>query len=179
MKRIHALIVRGVESVAWPVVAGLGLLVFLGGFYFSTLQPERMRLEDLRRGAAKSAERGTQSERDLKTPIDNLTAFYGFFPPSNHLPDLLEKIYGVAEKQGLTLVQGEYRAVRDNLGRLTHYQIILPVKGSYPQVRKFVAAALADVPTVSLDSIQFERQKVGDTVVDAKVKLVLYLGQRS
>ena len=179
MVQIHALIVRGVQSLGWPGVVGLGLLAFVGGFYFSTLRPEQMRLEDLRQEVAKTGERGTRSDHDLKTPIDKLTAFYGFFPPSNHLPDLLEKIYGVAEKQGLTLEQGEYRAVRDNLGRLTHYQIILPVKGSYPQVRKFVAAALANVPTVSLDSIQFERQKVGDTVVDAKVKLVLYLGQRS
>ena len=179
MNRVHALIVHGVQSIGWPGVVGLGLLAFVGGFYFSTLHPEQTRLEDLRQEVAKSGERGTRSDRDLKTPIDKLTAFYGFFPPADHLPDLLEKIYGVAAKQGLALEQGEYRAVRDNLGRLTHYQIILPVKGSYPQIRKFVAAALADVPTVSLDSIQFERQKVGDTVVDAKVKLVLYLGQRS
>jgi hypothetical protein len=42
-----------------------------------------------------------------------------------------------------------------------------------------VDGALIDVPTLSLDSIQFERQKVGDASVDAKVKLVVYLGQRS
>ena len=177
--QIPTLIARAVQLIGWPGVVGLGLLAFIGGFYFSTLRPEQMRLEELRQSVAKSGDRAARSDHDLRSPNDKLAAFYGFFPPSDHLPDLLEKIYGVAAKKGLALEQGEYRAVRDNLGRLTHYQIILPVKGSYPQIRKFVAAALADVPTVSLDSIQFERQKVGDTMVDSKVKLVLYLGPRS
>jgi hypothetical protein len=92
---------------------------------------------------------------------------------------LLAKIYGAAERQSLKLEQGEYRAVADNVSKLTHYQVMLPVKGTYPQVRKFVASALTEVPNLSLESIQFERQKVSDTIVDAKIKMVLYLGRRS
>jgi hypothetical protein len=33
--------------------------------------------------------------------------------------------------------------------------------------------------TVSLEQVQFERQKVGDPLVDAKVRLVIHLGTAS
>jgi hypothetical protein len=35
------------------------------------------------------------------------------------------------------------------------------------------------MPTVSLEQVQFERQKVGDPLVDARVRLVIYLGRSS
>ena len=180
MKRLNAMIVYGTESLGRSGILGLGLLAFVVGFYFSTFRPEQMRLEELRIQVSKLEEnRARAAAEEPKSPSEKLNAFYGFLPPSNHIADLLEKIYGAAEGQKLKLDQGEYRAVRSNVSRLTDYQVILPIKGTYPQVRKFVATALAEVPNLSLDSIQFERQKVGDSTVDAKVKLVLYLGQRS
>jgi hypothetical protein len=180
MNRLHAATAYIAQSLGWPGIMGLGLLAFIGGFYFSTFRAEQIRLDDLRSQISKMEDKRTRAgSAEAKTPGENLNAFYASFPPSDHIADLLGKIYGVAEQQALKLDQGEYRAVRDNVGRLTHYQIILPVKSTYPQVRKFVAAALVEVPNLSLDSIQFERQKVGDTTVEAKVTLVLYLVQKS
>jgi hypothetical protein len=179
MKRLHAMIVYGAESLGRSGVLGLGLLAFIVGFYFSAFRPEQMRLEELRTQVSQLEDiRSRAAREEPKTPSDKLNAFYGSLPPSNHIADLLRKVYGAADQQALKLEQGEYRAVRGSVSRLTDYQLILPVKGTYPQVRKFVAAALTEVPNLSLDSIQFERQKVGDSTVDAKVKLVLYLGQR-
>ncbi len=179
MKRLQAMIVYGLESLGWPGVLGLGLLVFVAAFYFSTFRPEQIRLADLQSEVLTLAEKRARAGEEPKTPGDKLDAFYGYFPATGHIADLLGKIFGAADQQALKLERGEYRAVRDNVGRLTHYQVTLPVKGAYTQVRKFVAAALAEVPNLSLESIQFERQKVGDSTVEAKVKLVLYLGQRS
>jgi hypothetical protein len=51
----------------------------------------------------------------------------------------------------------------------------LPVKGTYPQIRKYLAALIADMPALSLQQVQFKRQKVGDPFVDADIRLVLYL----
>lgn len=179
MKRLHAMVVYGAESLGRSGILGLGLLAFAVAFYVSAFRPEQVRLEELRSQASKLEEsRARAAREEPKTPGDRLNAFYGLLPPSNHIADLLKKIYGAADQQALKLEQGEYRAVKGTASRLTDYQVILPVKGTYPQVRKFVAAALAEVPNLSLDSIQFERQKVGDSTVDAKVKLVLYLGQR-
>jgi Tfp pilus assembly protein PilO len=180
MKRFHDHFGRGTASLGLHGIVGLGLLVFMGAFYFSTLYPEQRRLEELRQEIANG-----QSERsastDAKSPknqTERLAAFYGAFPKPRDLPDLLEKVYAAAARQTLKLEQGEYRVTRDNAGGLNQFQLTLPVRGSYPQIRKFVDAALIDVPTLSLDSIHFERQKVGDASVDAKVKLVVYLGQK-
>jgi hypothetical protein len=179
MKRLHSMIVYGAESLGRSGILGLGILAFVVGFYFSTFRPQQIRLDELKSQISKLEESRARTAEAPKSPGDKLSAFYGLLPPSNHIADLLGKIYGAAEGQKLKLEQGEYRAVRSNVSTLTDYQVILPIKGTYPQVRKFVATALADVPNLSLDSIQFERQKVGESTVVAKVKLVLYLGQRS
>jgi Tfp pilus assembly protein PilO len=180
MRRLHFMVVGAAESLGWPGILGLGLLAFIAAFYFSAFRPEELRVEELLRQASKLEDmRSRNASEEPKSPGEQLNAFYGLLPPSNHIADLLAKIYGAAERQSLKLEQGEYRAVADNVSKLTHYQVMLPVKGTYPQVRKFVASALTEVPNLSLESIQFERQKVSDTIVDAKIKMVLYLGRRS
>jgi Tfp pilus assembly protein PilO len=180
MKRLDVLLGLGAASLGWPGILGLGLLVAIGGFYVSTLAPQQMRIEEMRQESAQLRQRTKRSDSDAPhAPAEKLAAFYGFFPPPKDLPDLLEKIFGAARQQTLVLEQGEYRALKDSVGKLTRYQFTLPVRGTYPQIRKFVNSALAEVPALSLDSIQFERRKIGDATVDAKVKLVVYLGTKS
>lgn len=182
MKRHSSAVALGAANLGWPGVLGLGLLAFAGGFYFSTLRAEQARLDDLRGQITQARMPRAASADDSgapRTPADRLAAFYGFFPRPDDLPDLLETVFTVARSQGLQLDQGEYRVLKDNAGGLTQFQIMLPVRGSYPQIRKFVDGALAEVAALSLDSIQFDRQKVGDPAVDAKVKLVMYLGKKS
>ena len=182
MKRIHSAVASGVASLGWPGILGLGLLVFVCGFYFSTLPAEQSRLDDLRQQIAKAREQRAAPANDAgapTSPADKLAAFYGFFPRPTDLPDLLGKVFAAGKGQGLQLERGEYRVVRDTAGGLTQFQLTLPVRGTYPQIRKFVDGAMAEVSTLSLDSIQFDRQKVGDPNVDAKVKLIVYLGKKS
>jgi hypothetical protein len=181
MKRLQAFVNQGATMLGVPGVVGLGLLAFVAAFYFFTVFPEQRRLENVRQEVAKArSERVARTAATApKSPVDRLSAFYGAFPPPKALPDLLEKVFAAANKETLKLEQGEYRVVRDNAGGLTQFQLTFPVHGSYPQIRRFVDGALFEVPTLSLDSIQFERQKVGDQAVDAKVKLIVYLGQKS
>jgi len=56
------------------------------------------------------------------------------------------------------------------------FQITLPVKGEYLKIRKFLAALPTVLPIVALENVQFQRQKIADPVVEAKIRLVLYLG---
>jgi len=172
--------IRATERLGWQGVVGVGLLAFVAAFYFSAFRPEQMRLSELRFEVAKLSDaRARASAREPVSIVDKLDAFYRDFPPSGHVSDSLKKIFAAADEQAITLEQGEYRAVRDSVGRLSHYRVILPLKGTYPQIRKFVASALAQVHSLSLESIQFERQKVGDPSVEAKVKLVMYMERGS
>jgi hypothetical protein len=179
MKRLQERMIRATERLGWQGVVGVGLLAFVAAFYFSAYRPEQMRLEELRLEVARLGDARTRPARQPLSVVDKLDAFYREFPPSGHVSDSLEKIFAAADEQAITLEQGEYRAVRDSVGRLSHYQVILPLRGTYPRIRKFVASALAQVRSLSLESIQFERQKVGDQSVEAKVKLVMYMERGS
>lgn len=161
----------------WPGVAGLALLAFCLAFQFSAIGPARTRLEQLGQEAVSLRARVEHMPRQAvsDTPTEQLAAFYRRFPSGRSAPDWLEKVYLAAQQQSLPLERGEYRAVREKQGRLTRYSILLPVKGSYVQIRRFLAAVLADVPAASLDSVAFERQKIGDGAIEAKIRLTLYL----
>lgn len=161
----------------WPGMAGAALLAFCLAFQFSAIEPARARLEQLGQETVFLRTRIDRAPRQAAndTPAEQLAAFYRLFPSGRSMPDWLEKIYLAAQRQNLLLERGEYRQVREKPGRLTRYNILLPVKGSYVQVRQFLAAVLADIPTASLDAVTFERQRIGDDAVEAKIRLTLYL----
>ncbi len=177
--QLNAFAARLALKLGAPGVVGIGVLVFLAGLYISALRPEHARLAEMQQELAQATQRGAQAAARPQSNAEKLAAFYAAFPTADQLPDLLGKVYVAAKDQNLRLEQGEYRLVARQGGALTQFQIVLPVRGSYPQIRKFVDAALEQVPTLSLDSIHFERQKVGDATIDAKVRLLVYLGHKA
>jgi len=179
MKNLNLSAARTMSVLGTPGAVGAGLLVFLTAVYFSAVLPEQARLGELRQELAQSQQRKAQTAARPQSDVEKLAAFYAAFPQAGQLPELLGKIFHSAEDQGLLLEQGEYRIVGGAGSTLAQYQITLPVHGTYPQIRKFVDGALQEVPTLSLDSIHFERQKVADNGVDAKIRLVVYLGRKS
>ena len=175
------LMVRMLARMGWPGAVGLGLAVFCAVFYWSWLLPMQAKLDAVRQSAAQAGDEASLlagKPRPLSAE-EKLASFYQFFPRTSGVPDQLEKVYAAAERQALRLDQGDYRAVREGVGKLVRYQITLPVKGTYPQIRQFVTGVLTDVPSIALENIQFERQKVGETNIEAKIRLVMYLERAS
>lgn len=174
---------RGLRLLGFPGVVAIGLLAVCPAFYFSSLVPAQQRLDQARSNAVilqarmERAAREPVSER--RTPTEQLAAFYRVFPMPEDTPEWLGKLIAAAESRGLKLEQGEYTATPDRVGKLVRFQMNLPVRGEYPQIRKFLAALPAEVPLVALEQVQFERQKIADPQVEAKIKLALYLEQGS
>jgi len=179
VKNFGAALARMLARLGAPGVVGAGLLVFLAALYVSSVRPERARLEELQQELSQAARHKAEDAARPQSGAEKLALFYGAFPDAAELPNLLGKIFVAAKDQGLRLEQGEYRVVGGADSALTRFQITLPVRGSYPQIRKFVDAALEQVPTLALDSIHFERQKVADATVEAKIRLVVYLGRKA
>jgi hypothetical protein len=73
------------------------------------------------------------------------------------------------------LHEGEYKPGYDRNARLSTYQIDLPVKGSYRAIWQFAMDALRGIPFATLDEISFKRDAIGDTNVEARLRLTLYL----
>jgi hypothetical protein len=175
---------RWLGRMTWPWLAAGGLLAFAGGFYLSMLSPAlnnvdamNHRLLELQE-EARMAEHANSKLTQLATPAQ-LVAFYKFFPSERSIPDWVEKISATAAKNKLILRQGEYQVVRDKASKLLLYQVTLPVKGTYPNLRGFIDDILAGVPFASLDNVKFERQKIGDDALLSTVTLTLHLGTES
>ena len=177
---MRALIARAGARLGRAGSIGLGLIVLAAGFYGGTMYPEKRRLEALQRDVAELRERAAKPGRNPpRTAANDLAAFYAFFPAPDELPEILDSVFRAAKRQSLVLERGEYRVTRRGAGGMFQYQVTLPVHGSYPQIRKFVDSALAQVPALALESVHFERQKIGESMVNAKITMAIHLGGKS
>ena len=166
-----------VRMLGMPGVIGITLLVFSLTYVVSALWPARLELEARREQAAGERERAVSEKAGIvdATPTGQLRAFYGFLPPQAAATEWLQRIYAAAEKEQIILLRGEYGLVLEPETGVTRYRILFPVKGSYSQIRSFVSDALEAVPSLALDDINFERQKISEGIVDAKLRMTLYL----
>jgi hypothetical protein len=168
------------RRLGWQGNAGLALLLVSLAYAGLVLLPAYRHGEQLAQqvGEAEARLKKAESEpasHQPTTPGEQLLAFYQAFPKGATVPDWLSEIYAIADNQKLPLDNGEYALTRSPSGRLDRFRIAFPVKASYPQIRKFIAAALATAPALALDGIYLKRDKVGDGVVDARIVFILYL----
>jgi Tfp pilus assembly protein PilO len=172
---------RRLRRLGLPGTLGIGVWVMAASFHLSAVLPAQQRLDEVRASAASLQQRVAQAGRQLdanaRPPAEQLAEFYRVFPDEMSSPDWIGRIAAIARDSGLSLDQGEYKPTRDTVGQLTRLQMTLPVRGEYRQIRRFLTATGAALPIVSLEQVQFERQKVGDPLIDARIRLVLYLEQ--
>jgi hypothetical protein len=171
------------QNTGWklPALLACGVFLLCALFQFAVLLPLREQAQQARERAAHGQERArlqrTMQEQLAREedPARQLELFYGFFDTGQRLPDVLARLHNAAAAQGIALEQGEYRLFKDNGGKLLRYQITLPVQGPYTNIRRFVAGALRELPVAALDQVSFERGKIGDSRIDAQVRLTLYM----
>jgi hypothetical protein len=161
---------RMLDALGAAGIAGIGVALFCGVFYFNALAPAAAELQ--RRTAVVEKRAPAQETRD--DPAGELERFYSRFPPIERLPAELDALYAHAKVARVQLRQGEYRMAAAG-GPLAAYHVTLPVRGSYPQLRQFVGSVLQDMPTTSLDALRFERKKAADAQLEAQVRLTIYL----
>ena len=154
-------------------VLGIGVLIFCVPFYFSAVSPAERELQAQRSVAERLRSRTPFQPVASEGRAEELRRFYGVFPPVERLPDELERVYSLARAAKLELLQGEYRLEKPPFG-IVFYRITLPIRGTYPQIRQFVAATLKSMPIASVDALRFERKKAGDSQLEAQLRLTVY-----
>lgn len=164
----------GVLGIASAVV--LGLTVAFSFWAIRPLEARKAKLESEHHSTAR--EHRTDLVRvSARGPAAQLDDFYRFFDRGVRTDEWLAKLYGIGTAAGLQLRQGSYR-LDSTLGRFERYQIQLPVRGSYAQVRAFLETLLAEIPVMSLDQVSFRRKAVNDTAVEAEIVLTLHLAKK-
>ena len=155
-------------------VLGVGVLLAVTGFWLSEV---RMLEEEIKtRQAAAERMRARTPYRPVSNDsrVEELRRFQELFPSSRDLTGETEKLHQLGRRAGLELAQGEYRLEKPAAG-LWAYRVTLPVAGSYPQLRDFIAAVLKGMPAASIDALRFERKRFADAQLEAQVRLTLHV----
>ncbi len=163
---------------------GGGLVVVAGIYFFSAVLPQESILQQLKeraetlqiQGQSKQTPGDTESGKRMSGD-QALQAFYDFFPPIDSSPFWIRELVRIAKKQNVELSSSEYRLVNENDVRLARYEMILPVRGSYAQVRAFIADALETVPALAISTIAIKREAVTSEKLEVRLEINLYLNK--
>jgi hypothetical protein len=161
----------------WRAPAGAVLGVLALGLYIYSIQPLESRLLAAEERRTNLQDR-TNALPKLATPARpkvQLADFYGRLPEVKQAPEIASRLHAYARNAGLTLERGEYRPQPDASGRFIRYQIVLPVNGSYPQVRRFLGEAMRDLPGLALDGISFTREGPASSQLQAELRFTAFL----
>ena len=81
----------------------------------------------------------------------------------------------MALKQKIALNRGDYKLTKAKQGQLMRYEIVLPLEGSYTQIRQFIVATLQRIPALALSDMQIKRENVATPTVQARIVFTLFL----
>lgn len=173
------ILLENLHALGWPGLGGAALL--LGSLIYGAAvvlpagqQQQQTRLQVVQAEALK-VRRDNGEVLGPQSAEEERAAFYRQFPAQTDATRWIERIYRAAAAEKLALTRGEYVLVPVADSGLSRYQISLPVRGSYGHIRRFVAATLASVPNLTLDDLSLQRQSIGDTQVEGRIRLSLYL----
>jgi hypothetical protein len=176
-----ALRLRLALSALGPVLCGACVLVLVAGAAVLWLLPQRHLQAERQQVALRLAALPAQAAGAKGAPPtanENLLRFYEALGEKRYAEQQVRTLFGLAAKARLTLSQGEYKSGYDRNARLHTYQVTLPVKGGYGDVWQFSLMALRAIPFASLDEISFKRESIGEPLVEARLRLTLYLADR-
>ena len=179
--RVNRLAVAEALSRLGPAgVIGSLLLVLAGLSLPFVIAPAReyAAAQDDRIAQARARLARLQSGEEAQAPETPASRVYRALPMQQEATAAIDRIYAAAEQERIPITRGEYSLVIEPAPGLAQYQILLPVHGTYPQIRRFVATALDAVPALGLEDIALQRKKIGDASVDARLRMTLYLTRR-
>lgn len=108
-------------------------------------------------------------------PADNLRVFQATLGDAGQAEQYVRKLFSLAGKAGIDLVQGDYKWELDRASNTYRYQILFPVKGSYGAIRNFCEQALRALPFAALDELTLKRESVAEEDLDSSVRFTLFL----
>ncbi|MBV8503808.1 MAG: hypothetical protein JO006_19065 [Paucibacter sp.] len=152
---------------------GLGTLLLLLLMLRSAAAeaPLRERLATRQQALRQALAAARPSPRDA-TGLGPLMAALG---EGDRVEQYVQQVFNTAHAGGIHLGSGEYRWQRDARAETDRYQLRLPVKGPYADVRAFAEQVLADLPFASLDEFSLKRDSIEQEVVEAQLLFSFHL----
>ncbi|CAM4085611.1 hypothetical protein CCOS865_03019 [Pseudomonas reidholzensis] len=167
--------------------AGLGA-VLLSGLALvlgvASVLPQWQAVRELRAAEADASVQVQRVQRgELKIAVkpeqQALDTLRQQLPGQPEASELIERLYRLASAERISLARGEYALGVDPKTQLARYQIVLPLRGSYPQIRGFLQALLGQLPTLVLEDLELQRKRIGDSELNGRLRMTLYLSRSS
>jgi hypothetical protein len=169
-------------ALRWPGAIGALLLAAGAGYAGGVLLPahDQLAADELKvaRAERRAAAVRSGAEAAPLSPAQRRERFYNGLPATAEVTQYVERIYAAACAEKLSLMHGEYTGAELPTAGLVRYKVTLPLKGSYGQVRRFIAESLKTVPGLTLDDVTLSRPNIGEAQVEARVQLSLFLARR-
>jgi Tfp pilus assembly protein PilO len=147
-------------------LAALALILASAAFSRLVVEPLESRaaaLKNMARPAAQARHGGSAGK---------VEAVYKFLAREEEPTDALAKLHGIGVGTGVRLQSATYRTHRE--GRVERLEIVLPLAGSYAQIRDFAARALAEIPATSLDQLSLKRDSRASAELNAELRLSIH-----
>ncbi|HWI36530.1 MAG TPA: GspMb/PilO family protein [Burkholderiales bacterium] len=152
-------------------LAALLLFAGAGAFFALVLQP----MKD--KGAALQSRALSVQEASPRhgNAADKVGAVYEYLKKPETTTDWLAKLYAIGSATGVELQSASYKTQTTPGTKLERYEIVVPLTGSYTQMRDFLKRSLAEIPVLSLDQISLKRESRREGTVQAELHLTLHM----
>jgi hypothetical protein len=153
-------------------LAALLLFAAAGLFFTLALQPlkDKSRVLESRALAVRDAAPGQAGNA-----AEKVGAVYEYLDKPETTTDWLAKLYAIGAATGVELQSASYKTQATPGTRLERYEIVVPLNGSYTQMRDFLKRSLAEIPVLSLDQISLKRENRREGTVQAELRLTLHM----
>jgi len=170
-------------AVGIPAAIGIGLTAGALVYVLAIVVPAYSALHDATKSRHEEhafKEGRTRFKEDANSKAKSLLdRFYGSLHTVDDLESKIEEIYAIAAEFGLEPKQAKYQVSDSDDGLLVRFVLECPLQGSYRQIRMFIQGALAKNNMLALESVTFQRPEVKSSVVEAKIRFVLFLRSKA
>jgi hypothetical protein len=153
-------------------VTGVGVAVAAVVFAVATLLPGHDAVSRLDQEIARAQALGRAHGKPVE---DGITRLVTSLPTRGQMPAILGLVLEQAQKAGVALDSGRYTYTPAKGGHVGRYEMEFPVKAAYPNIRDFIDRTLNAIPAAGLDKLRVERKAVGESVVNADVRFVVFV----
>ncbi len=170
----------GSQKIGHVGVIGLSLCIFSLAALFSANGPLHQQVSSKAIDLENARQHTSQGSRDQLPDVQAASAqrLVNELPSRNDLPQIMGQVVSIAAASGITLDRGNYDFSTTDSSAIASYSLSLPVRGTYPQVRKFVENTLAAIPVLALDSMRFERNEVSEQTIAADLEFAILVGSQ-
>lgn len=172
----------GVDSKALGPfgIAGFGLACFVLSFVLATLRPlwdanARLQVE------LAALEKSLEAQRAVSEPFQSAShpaAGDDRVPLAGEAAPVLQSIHTIAAEEGLGIERVRYAIEQGGGDEELRYVVALPLRASYPAIRRFVDRVLASGTHMSLNGIALRRQSASDPLLEADLHFVVRLASQ-